>query len=190
MVGAALQSLCQYYDIIHPVRCVIHVVQGMLVTLGDEDTGQNPECEGGNIVLYNKYKMEPQVQALISQLRKCPPSCVLMWVRKLVPFQKHQAKGAVLENIPCCSSCTTQVPCQELLFSSLTHMMVTMLSIAGKSQETRSELQDSQFYPQLCYCLWGNLRQIFTGLFLNFPVYIVENNSTRFASLLPLYLAG
>ena len=41
------------------------VVQGMLVTLGDEGTGQNPECEGENIALNNKYKKEPQVRTLI-----------------------------------------------------------------------------------------------------------------------------
>lgn len=54
MVGAALQSLCQALQYYHTPNKE-GLVQDMLVTLGDESTGQNPDSEEENIALNNKY---------------------------------------------------------------------------------------------------------------------------------------
>lgn len=130
------------------------VVQGMLVTQGDEGRILNVQSE-----FWFEQQREKQASSsdLHPELRNVQPHHI--------PLQKLQIQSSIREQHPCWNP--EVLSCQHLLFSSLTPTMVTVLQLLRETPGSMDSLPDSQFYSQLCHCQWGDLRQMFAALILD-----------------------
>lgn len=82
-----------------------------------------------------------------------------------IPLQKLQIQSSIREQHPCWNP--EVLSCQQLLFSSLTPTMVTVLQLLRETPGSMDSLPYPQFYSQLCHCQWGDLRQMFAALILD-----------------------